>query len=136
MEASAPVQITASRGFYVPPALLALPVIYFGIISMQMAMRHHPPDTGLLAIGAIIALGGCALFLNSLMHLVQPPRLCIDGVGISYANYRWAKHWAWDDIYALSMAGGRSTGVSFGWNEARRNGTAPRHRQQLCATRR
>jgi hypothetical protein len=126
MEASAPVQITASRGFYIPPALLALPVIYFGTISMQMAMRHHPADAGLLAIGAIIALAGCALFLNSLMHLVQPPRLRIDGEGLFYANYRWAKHWAWGDIYALSMAGGCTSGVSLGWNEAGAKGPVPR----------
>jgi hypothetical protein len=126
MDAPAPMQIIASRWFYVPPALLALPILYFGTITMRMAMHHHTPDAGLFGIGAIIALGGCGLLLNSLLHFVQPPRLSADGEGLSYASYRKAKRWAWSDIYALSMAGGRSTGVSFGWNEAGRNGVVPR----------
>jgi hypothetical protein len=118
MDAPPPVQITAPRWFYVMPVLLALPIIYFGTISMRMATHHRTPDAGLFGIGAVIALGGAAYFLNSLLHLVQPPRLAFDGDGLSYATYRWARRWAWRDIYALSMAGGRSSGVSFGWNDA------------------
>jgi hypothetical protein len=118
MDAPQPAQITAPRWFYVLPVLLPLPVVYFGLISMRMAMHHRSPDAGLFGIGAIIAFGGAAYFLNSLLHLIQPPRLAFDGDGLSYATYRWARRWGWRDIYALSMAGGRSSGVSFGWNDA------------------
>lgn len=130
MKDSLPIDITASRSFYLVRALFAVPLLWLGLWMTGMALTRHSLDIGMLIISGTILFGGAHWTLITLGGVLMPPRLLLDADGLRYSGVLRTQRWAWREVESLYTPGQPGQPIAFSWNAPGRKGPV-RRRMEL-----